>query len=89
MILVGVGALGNAVAQCLALAGVGTLILCDPDRIEPSNLSRMPLFRERDIGRWKVEAAAEALAELAPTVRCSARGGWKPASVWENCGMPR
>jgi len=52
VILVGVGALGNAVAQCLALAGVGTLVLCDPDWIEPSNLSRMPLFREWDIGHW-------------------------------------
>ena len=68
VILVGVGALGNAVAQCLALAGVGTLVLCDPDWIERSNLSRMPLFRERDIGRLKVEAAAAALVELAPTV---------------------
>lgn len=68
VIIMGMGALGNAVAQCLALAGVGTLVLCDPDRIEPSNLSRMPLFRERDIGRLKVEAAAETLVELAPTV---------------------
>jgi len=73
VILAGVGALGNAVAQCLALAGVGTLVLCDPDRIELSNLSRMPLFRERDVGRLKVEAAAETLAELAPTVTVPCR----------------
>jgi molybdopterin/thiamine biosynthesis adenylyltransferase len=72
-IIVGVGALGNEVAQCLALAGIGRLILCDPDTVELSNLSRTPLFRERDIGRPKVDAAARTLADLAPQVRVSAR----------------
>ncbi len=72
-IILGVGALGNEVAQCLALAGTGTLILCDPDRVERSNLSRAPLYRERDVGRLKVEAAADALADLAPTVQVKAR----------------
>jgi molybdopterin/thiamine biosynthesis adenylyltransferase len=73
VLIVGVGALGNAVAQSLALAGVGHLLLCDPDTIERSNLSRMPLFRERDLGRLKVVAAADALAELAPTVAVTCR----------------
>jgi molybdopterin/thiamine biosynthesis adenylyltransferase len=67
------GALGNAAAQALALAGVGHLILCDMDRIERSNLSRAPLFRESDIDRFKVEAAAEALRELAPDIQVDER----------------
>src|SRR5215510_4652822 len=73
VVIMGIGALGNEVAQCLALAGVGKLILCDPDRVERSNLSRVPLFRERDIGRCKVDAAAQALADLAPHVSVEAR----------------
>lgn len=73
VIIVGVGALGNEVAQCLALAGVGKLVLCDPDRVELSNLSRAPLFRARDIGRFKVEAAARMLVELAPQLSVDTR----------------
>lgn len=73
VIIMGMGALGNAVAQALALAGVGRLILCDMDRIELTNLSRAPLFRDSDIGRSKVEAAAEALIRLAPGIQIETR----------------
>ncbi len=73
VILIGIGALGNAAAQALALAGVGRLILCDPDRIELSNLSRTPLFRADDIGRLKVDAAARALTLLAPDLQIDVR----------------
>jgi molybdopterin/thiamine biosynthesis adenylyltransferase len=66
IIVVGVGALGNAVAQALGLAGVGRLLLCDMDRIDASNLSRAPLFTGADVGRLKVEAARDGLARIAP-----------------------
>lgn len=42
--LVGCGAAGNNIAQNLALSGVGELRFVDPDDIEPSNLTRSPLF---------------------------------------------
>ena len=73
VIIVGMGALGNAVAQALALAGVGRMMLCDGDTIELSNLSRTPLFVEADIGRSKVEAAARALIKLAPDIQIETR----------------
>jgi molybdopterin/thiamine biosynthesis adenylyltransferase len=73
VVVVGLGALGNAVTQALALAGVGHFVLCDPDTIEVSNLSRTPLFREHDVGLYKVDAAARALSELAPGVRVETR----------------
>lgn len=73
VIIIGVGALGNAAAQALALAGVGRLILCDDDRIELSNLSRAPLFCADDIGSWKVDAAARSLARLAPDTQIDVR----------------
>jgi molybdopterin/thiamine biosynthesis adenylyltransferase len=72
-VVVGVGALGNEVARLLALAGIGGLILCDPDRVAASNLSRCGLFRESDVGRLKVEAAAEALVDLSPALEVRAR----------------
>lgn len=65
-VVVGVGALGNETARLLAMAGIGRLVLCDPDVVAESNLSRTILFRDADIGDLKVEAAARALASLAP-----------------------
>lgn len=66
VIVIGVGALGNVIAESLALAGVGHLILCDPDVIEASNLSRAPLFGPGDVGRRKAVAAADALRRRVP-----------------------
>jgi molybdopterin/thiamine biosynthesis adenylyltransferase len=73
VVISGVGALGNQVATILAMSGVGRLVLCDPDVVDESNLSRTVLFRARDIGRPKVDAAAEALRDLAPETQVSRR----------------
>jgi molybdopterin/thiamine biosynthesis adenylyltransferase len=66
VVVMGVGALGNEVAKNLALAGVGRLILCDPDTVSVSNLSRTVLLGADDLGRPKAEAAAHALHRLNP-----------------------
>lgn len=73
VVVIGVGALGNTAAQTLALAGVGRLILCDPDVVDESNLSRAPLLRAGDVGRPKVLAVAAQLAALAPDVTVDPR----------------
>ncbi len=73
VIIFGLGALGNEVARILAMSGVGNFILCDPDRVEESNLSRTILFSHSDLGRFKVEAAADALWELNPSVSVDVR----------------
>ncbi len=72
-VVMGVGALGNECARLLAMAGLGRIILCDPDRIEETNLSRTTLFRDCDIGRLKVDAAAETLGTLAPGITIDVR----------------
>ncbi|MCP4663128.1 MAG: ThiF family adenylyltransferase [bacterium] len=73
VVVVGMGAVGNEVTRVLAMAGVGAFVVCDPDRIETSNLSRTVLFRDNDIGRLKVEAAADALRRLVPGIEVDAR----------------
>lgn len=69
VLVVGAGALGNELIKNLALLGVGNILIADMDRIENSNLSRSPLYRARDNGRYKAEAAAEAARDLYPDVR--------------------
>jgi molybdopterin/thiamine biosynthesis adenylyltransferase len=67
-LIVGAGGLGSPAALYLAAAGVGTLILADPDTVDRSNLQRQILYAEDDIGRPKAEAAADRLAALNPHI---------------------
>ena len=73
ILVVGAGALGNEVLKNLALLGIGYVWLTDFDRIEESNLTRSVLFRSRDRGRSKAEAAADALRDMNPDMTVCAR----------------
>lgn len=66
--MVGAGGLGAPAALYLAAAGVGELVLIDPDRVDRSNLQRQVLYREADLGRSKARSACAALGDLNPNV---------------------
>ena len=68
VLIVGAGGLGAPAGLYLAAAGVGTLVLADPDRVEVSNLQRQVIYTQDDVGRCKVEAAADRLKALNPHV---------------------
>ena len=65
-LIVGVGGLGSWVAELLARAGVGSLRLADPDKVDVTNIHRQALYSEADAaaGLFKVEAARRRLAEI-------------------------
>ena len=66
VVVIGCGALGTVIAESLARAGVGRLVLCDRDLVEPSNLQRQTLFTDADAAesRPKAVAAAERLQQV-------------------------
>lgn len=66
VLVVGCGALGSALAETMARAGVGALTLVDRDFVEASNLQRQSLFDEEDasLARPKAIAAEARLRRL-------------------------
>ncbi len=78
--IVGSGGLGSPIAMRMAGMGVGRLRIVDRDTVELSNLHRQTLFAESDVGRVKVEAAAERLRAMNSGVRVEAL----PLSVGEH-----
>ena len=68
VVIVGCGGLGSWTAANLACTGLGHLVLVDDDTVELSNLNRQLLFRHADVGRRKVDAAADALRAFDPAL---------------------
>ncbi|ADK99332.1 HesA/MoeB/ThiF family protein [Brevundimonas subvibrioides] len=69
VLIVGAGGVGGPAALYLTAAGVGTIRIVDGDTVALSNLQRQVLFDTPDVGRSKVEAAADRLQAINPHVR--------------------
>jgi molybdopterin/thiamine biosynthesis adenylyltransferase len=82
VLIVGAGGLGSPAALYLAAAGVGRIILADPDLVDRSNLQRQILYAEADLGRPKAQAAADRLAGLNPHIVVAAYdGAFEPSNA--------
>ncbi|AJE04102.1 HesA/MoeB/ThiF family protein [Geobacter pickeringii] len=68
VLIIGAGGLGSPAALYLAAAGIGTIGIADPDRVELSNLQRQIAHGTADLTRPKVASAQEAMTTINPDV---------------------
>ena len=73
LLVVGTGAIGNALLPRIVRWNWDGITLMDGDRVEEKNLERQELFAPVDIGKPKVEVAAAWLRNAPISVRISAR----------------
>ena len=68
VLIIGAGGLGAPAALYLAAAGVGTIGIVDADEVDLSNLQRQVIHTTADVGKLKVESAAETMRAINPDV---------------------
>jgi len=66
VLCIGAGGLGSPLALYLAAAGVGTLGIVDFDVVDYTNLQRQIIHSTADVGRKKLDSAAEKLKAINP-----------------------
>lgn len=71
--LFGVGGVGGYVAEALCRAGVGEIDLIDADTVSESNINRQIIALHSTVGKLKVEAARERIADICPDIKVNAR----------------
>ena len=59
--IVGLGSVGCIVAEAVARIGVAQVTLIDPDKVEEHNLDRLLYGTANDVGKLKVDLAAQAI----------------------------
>ena len=72
VLVIGMGGLGSPASLYLAAAGVGTLGICDFDKVDLSNLHRQVLHGSESVGRSKIDSARERLQSVNPEVEIRA-----------------
>ena len=72
VLLVGVGGVGSWCAEALVRTGLGHLTIVDDDVVQPSNANRQLPATARTVGRRKVDALKERLAEVRPAADVAA-----------------
>ncbi|MBQ1476367.1 MAG: tRNA threonylcarbamoyladenosine dehydratase [Firmicutes bacterium] len=69
VLICGLGGVGGFTCEALARAGVGTLGLCDMDRVDPTNCNRQILALQSTIGKLKADVAEARVKNINPDVQ--------------------
>jgi len=80
VLIIGAGGLGAPIALYLAAAGVGTIGIADADVVDITNLQRQVIHFTPDVGKPKVESAAEKMRAINPDVTVKTYQEWVSAA---------
>ncbi len=69
ILLVGTGGRGAPLGMYLAAAGIGRIGLVDYDVVDFTNLHRQVIHGTKDVGKKKLDSAAETIADINPNVQ--------------------
>src|SRR5579871_2170656 len=69
VLCIGAGGLGSPIALYLAAAGIGRIGIVDFDVVDFSNLQRQVIHSTADVGRKKIDSAAEKMQGINPEVK--------------------
>lgn len=69
VLLIGTGGLGAPLGMYLAAAGIGRIGLVDFDVVDHSNLQRQIIHGTKDVGRKKLDSAADTMLDINPFIK--------------------
>ena len=67
--VIGVGGVGGYVVEALVRAGIQNITIVDGDKVELSNINRQLIATTKTVGKYKVEAWKERIAEINPNCK--------------------
>lgn len=65
--IIGMGGIGSELLRHLVAAGVGRIVMIDPDEVALSNLNRQFVYGMSDVGRPKVDCADRYVRQVSPS----------------------
>ena len=65
----GIGGVGGYTVEALARSGVGEIDLIDDDKVCLTNINRQIIATRKTVGKYKVDVAAERIAEIDPNIK--------------------
>lgn len=68
VVIFGLGGVGSYALEAIARSGVGTLIICDFDHVDITNINRQLVAKESTIGMLKTDVAKTALKDINPNI---------------------
>ena len=69
ILMIGTGGLGAPLGLYLAAAGIGKIGIVDFDVVDETNLQRQIIHGSKDVGRSKIDSAAETMLDINPRLK--------------------
>ena len=80
----GIGGVGGFAVEALVRAGIGSIDIIDKDEVDVTNINRQIIATQKTVGRDKVQAMKERIAEIDPEITVHAhKRFFLPETEWD------